>query len=162
MLPLKRIPFVRESDCLKSMSLNESKLLPLLDVGYVYMQCHGTTASFWNLIYSPSKCNLLPLSFKKSHPWCVCGESFQVASWWMEDLTRGSRCLKSILAWRMVQLVLVLPKSMCRVIIPWRRGGCIFLLSELHGCLCVVMSIVSNDTSMSFIARVPPKKKKNL
>lgn len=49
----------------------------------------------------------------------------------------------------------------CRVIIPWRRGGCSFLLSELHGCLCVVMSIVSNDTSMSFIARVPPKKKKS-
>lgn len=142
------------------MSLNEPKLLPLLDVGYVYMQYHGTTAHFWNQIYSPSKCNLLPLSFEKISPivcaWRVFPSGFMVDgkfdAWiWLSKIIS---CLENGVAGSRPPKIYA-----CMVIIPWRRGSCIFLLSELHGCLCLVMSVVSNDTAMSFTARVPFFKK---
>ena len=48
------------SSCCVIVSLNESLKIPILDVGYVYMQCHGAAAPFWNQIYNPhfSQCVL--------------------------------------------------------------------------------------------------------
>lgn len=41
------------SSCCVIVSLNESLKLPLLDADYVFMQCHGMAAPFWNQICNP-------------------------------------------------------------------------------------------------------------
>ena len=72
---------------------------------------------------------------------------------WMVRLVHGNLGIPQLR-----DCVAPLPLCASRVIIPWRKDGCVFLLSGLHDCLCVVMSGVSNDATMSFTTCVRPQK----